>query len=84
MKYTAVKNFIPTAQGYIGTRIGMQPIPYKRRGFISRIKSWWAGNPCNVNSMITYDGFLFVATDKGLYIYKNGELVSVQVGEIGK
>jgi ligand-binding sensor domain-containing protein len=79
MKYKAIENIMPTTRGYLGNRAGLQPMVYKRRGFISRFKAWWTGSPTFVNSMTTHDGKLFVATDKGLYVYDGKKLVNVPI-----
>ncbi len=65
----STKNFIPAAGGEIKRRAGMQYVPFIRRGFIKRILSWWNGEPYHVSSIITHNGILWAATDKGLYYY---------------
>lgn len=78
-KWAAMENFIPKATGELGKRVGFKQIPYKRRSFISRIKNWWSGNPTNVLSMITYNGTLYIGTDKGLYFYDGDKIKPVPI-----
>jgi len=78
MKTVKHDNFLPLPAGNIHRRSGIKKIPYKRTGFITRIVNWWNGNPSSVNSMVTYDGILCVATDKGLYYYDGSKLARVE------
>lgn len=77
----SMKNFVPTVGGEIKKRIGFQHIPFKRRGFIKRIISWWNGEPHNVSSIITHQGNLWAATDKGLYYFDGSHMKRVPIAK---
>lgn len=66
-----INNFIPNPQGKVEKRPGYRHVPWGRKTLWTRIKMWWNGDPLNVNGIIEFDGQLFAATDRGLYVMHN-------------
>jgi hypothetical protein len=71
MNTSTFKNFIPESSGAMKRRPGCKYIPWGRKTFWTRIKMWWNGDPISVNQITAFNGQLFAATDRGLYVMHN-------------
>lgn len=53
--------------GEWGRRSGLKLIPWKPRAWRKRFKAWWTDEPQMVNQLIEFEGYVWAATDRGLY-----------------
>ncbi len=68
------ENFIPRPEGKIFKRPGYKHVKWSRKTFWVRLMMWWNGDPTEIHQLLEFNGQLFAATNRGLYIMQGDVL----------